>query len=305
MIEIKRLTSCPLLDVIEAWNSGFNGYFTDMTMSVDRFLQRMVQEGLSAEDSVIAYVNGVPAGIVLNGFRTIDGKTISYNGGTGVAPEYRRTGIGKQMMESVLEIYKKKDVDVATLEAISENTGAIKLYESLGYKIIDHVEFMQQDGQLHANFEDFELDQEYQFEHTSTENLIRLPFYTQEGPWQTQWQSVVNGEAMIVTYEGRQVGYTLYKRNLKPDGRLASIVLHQLVVRSDFHDPMTLVDTMLYKVLKPQEVCKRLIINLSREAKPQYEAVKNRGFSTMVQQVYMKKVIKESTKVDAKSIKKV
>ncbi len=305
MIEIKRLISCPLEDVIEAWNSGFKGYFTDMTMSVDRFLQRMVQEGLSAEDSVIAYVNGVPAGIVLNGFRTIDGKTIGYNGGTGVAPEYRRTGIGKQMMESVMEIYKKRDVDIATLEAISENTGAIKLYESLGYEVNDHVEFIQQDGRLQANFEDFALDHQYQFEWNSPENVSHLPFYHQGGPWQTQWQSVVHGEAMIVSYEGRQVGYTLSKRNLKSDGCLASIVLYQLGVHPDFHDLVTLVDTMLYKSLEPQEACKRLVINLSREAKPQYEAVKNRGFSTMVQQVCMRKVIKESTKVNAESIKKI
>ncbi|MGP4081025.1 GNAT family N-acetyltransferase [Pseudalkalibacillus sp. R45] len=299
------MSSCPLSDVIEAWNSGFKGYFTDMTMSVDRFLQRMVHEGLSAEDSIVAYVDGVPAGIVLNGFRTVDGKTISYNGGTGVAPEFRRTGIGKKMMESVIEIYRQKEVDTATLEAIHENSAAIKLYESLGYEITDRVDFLQQDGPLQPHFEDFELSNEYDFEHTTPEKVSKLSFYQKESPWQTQWQSVANGEAMTVSHEGSQVGYALYRRSLQPDGNAAVIVLHQLGIDADFHDPHNLVDSLLYKVLEPKQSCKRLIINLSREAKFQYETVMNRGYSTMISQVCMEKVIKEPIESNAKSIEKV
>ncbi|WP_261129318.1 GNAT family N-acetyltransferase [Bacillus sp. Marseille-Q3570] len=305
MIEIKRVSSCPLTDVVEAWNSGFKGYFTEMTMTVDRFIQRMVHEGLSAEDSIVAYVDGVPAGIVLNGFRIVDGKTISYNGGTGVAPEFRRTGIGKKMMESTIEIYKRKAVDTATLEAINENSAAIKLYESLGYEITDRVDFLQQDGPLQPHFEDFEISPEYDFEHTTPEQVSKLSFYQKESPWQTQWQSAANGEAVVASQEGKQVGYALYRRSFKPDGNAAVIVLHQLGVDADFNNPYNLIDALLHKVLEPKQSCKRLIINLSREAKPQYETVMNRGFSTMISQVCMEKVIKEPIESNAKSIEKV
>ncbi len=50
-------------------------------------------EGLSAELSIIAFQDEQPVGIALSGLRTIDGKKVAWNGGTGVAVPLRSQGV--------------------------------------------------------------------------------------------------------------------------------------------------------------------------------------------------------------------
>ncbi len=53
-----------------------------------------------------------------------------------VMPEYRDKGIGRQMLERIIEICKKKDATAITLEVRPSNHKAIHLYESLGFKSV-------------------------------------------------------------------------------------------------------------------------------------------------------------------------
>ncbi|WLD91942.1 GNAT family N-acetyltransferase [Alkalihalobacillus sp. AL-G] len=305
MIEIKRLSECSLLDVLDSWNNGFKGYFSPMTMTVDQFLKRMVQEGLSAEDSIIAYVDGVPAGIILNGFRTVDEEVVSYNGGTGVAPEFRRTGVGRKMMEKVVDIYRKKDVSIATLEAIVENEAAINLYKSLGYLTDQNVAYLQQEGIMSSDPFQYSESNGFTSETTLPEMISHLPFYKTNSPWQTQWQSTMNGTAMIARKDDKEIGYAIYRNVYHPDGSLATIVLHQIGTVPEFDDQNGLVGYLLSAVLKPEVNCKRLVINSPLNEQPLMNQLGEAGFSTMVEQVWMKKAIKEPSKTNAKSIEKV
>lgn len=50
-----------------------------------------------------------------------------------VAPEFRRHGIGKQLMHRLLEHAQEAGMSCSTLEVRAKNTPAIKLYEQLGY----------------------------------------------------------------------------------------------------------------------------------------------------------------------------
>nr|WP_309100115.1 hypothetical protein [Fredinandcohnia onubensis] len=62
MITIKRLSQCTLEDAVVAWNKGFEGYYFDMTTTVDFFTRRLILEGLSPTLSVIAYDEERPVG---------------------------------------------------------------------------------------------------------------------------------------------------------------------------------------------------------------------------------------------------
>lgn len=135
MIEIRRLSECTIEQGVEAWNKGFEGYHFDMTTTPEAFEKRMKQEGLSAELSVVAFDCEEPVGLVLNGIRESSSRKIGWNGGTGVAISWRKRGVGMQLMEKTLEILKEQNVEVATLEAISENKKAIELYKSLAMKL--------------------------------------------------------------------------------------------------------------------------------------------------------------------------
>ncbi|WP_349407685.1 GNAT family N-acetyltransferase [Pseudalkalibacillus sp. SCS-8] len=304
MITIERLSNCTLTDVLEAWNSGFKGYFTDMTMTMDYFLQRMVQEGFSAEDSIVAFVSGVPAGIVLNGFRSKQGKLIGYNGGTGVAPEFRRTGVGKRMMEAVLDIYRDKGVDTATLEAIHSNDAAIALYRSLGYQVTDRVEFLQQNGVMEG-LQSVPDTGSWSFVRKDRETIQQLPFYDDGAPWQTQWQSVHNGEVLIALSDGgKAVGYALYRRVFK-ENTVSTIILHQYGISPLTENPDELRSALLAKVFAPELSCKRIVINLSKQKLADYEAVRRLGFETMIEQVCMEKNMRESMKVNATCVEEI
>ncbi len=35
-LEIRRLSACSFDDAVKIWNEGFQGYFVDMTLSLDR-----------------------------------------------------------------------------------------------------------------------------------------------------------------------------------------------------------------------------------------------------------------------------
>ena len=51
----------------------------------------------------------------------------------GVAPEYRRRGIARQMLEKVEDGFRRRDVRIIRLEVRSINNGAQQLYRELGY----------------------------------------------------------------------------------------------------------------------------------------------------------------------------
>lgn len=85
---------------------------------------------------------------------TIDGKHIGNCSVMSIAPfkryahrceiaialyqEYCGCGIGKIMMETVLDVAKRLGYEQAELEVISTNTSAIKLYKKLGFEICGH-----------------------------------------------------------------------------------------------------------------------------------------------------------------------
>lgn len=149
-ITIKRLYECSLEQVLQAWNEGFEGYFTDATMNVEMFTRRMVLDGLSPRLSLVAFVDGEPAGVVLNGVRMARGKKISTNSGTGVATRFRGTGVSRALLDAMLDVYREEGVEIATLEAITQNERAIALYEKYGYAITGHVTFLQHGEALWA-----------------------------------------------------------------------------------------------------------------------------------------------------------
>ena len=141
-MEIKKLSDCTLKEMTKAWNRGFTGYIVPMEMNETAFLHRFVSQGLSPEHSIVAFINNDPIGIIVNGFRLINDKKIAWNGGTGLAPEYRGKGVIKKMMNEMLAIYEHQNVDIATLEAINENNVAIHLYKNYGYEIVDDLVFL-------------------------------------------------------------------------------------------------------------------------------------------------------------------
>ncbi|WKT78510.1 GNAT family N-acetyltransferase [Lysinibacillus fusiformis] len=225
-MNIKTVSQCTLEEVLRAWNKGFEGYFVPIHMTAEMFLQRLVGEGLSAEHSIVAFDHNEPIGIVVNGFRHMDGKKIAWNGGTGISPNYRGKGVSRLLMEETLAIYERENVEIATLEAIKENSVAIALYEKYGYVITDQLQFLS--GEYEAKVEHTTA---IRVEIIRPEQLPHVPFYQEDVPWQCSWHSVKQGEARVFYNEANDVlGYMLYKTAWDKQGELERVILYQLEV---------------------------------------------------------------------------
>ncbi|MEH7224960.1 GNAT family N-acetyltransferase [Bacillus sp. JJ1566] len=288
MITIKRLSECTLEDAVVAWNKGFEGYYFDMTTTVDLFTRRLILEGLSPTLSVIAYDGDRPVGLILNGIRLINGKKVSWNGGTGVDPEYRGKGVGKELIEAVLAIYENEGVEVATLEAVKDNVKAISLYEKAGYKIVDEIVHLQHTDQLSK---DAFLSGKNQF--TLIKGIpidaSQVPFYKAMVPWQTQWNNARDGESILALDENEAiVGYAIFKRLFNEEGTLQSIILFQCEAEPSHHQKEDIVRDLLRMIYSQTNLnVARTAANISMSNKILRDLLEKEGFKVKAEQVFM------------------
>ncbi|MDQ1146325.1 ribosomal protein S18 acetylase RimI-like enzyme [Bacillus sp. SORGH_AS 510] len=282
-IQIKRLTECTIQEIITAWNRGFEGYFVKLEMTPELFFNRLVNEGLSLPHSVVAYDGEEPVAIVMNGFREINGKKTAWNGGTGIANDYRGKGISTLLMEEILKIYNEEGCEVATLEAIKENERAIRLYKRFGYEITDSLVYLSGtlESQNHSSIK---------AKNIRPEQLANYSFYKQAVPWQCQWQSVKSGEAQIY-YDNEQnpLGYALYKRVWNPEGQLEKVFLFQveLIGGLSYENMQAIFSSMTEHQDHPVTY---MTVNAS-QANPVIQYLSNHGFKNTTEQVQMVKTL--------------
>jgi GNAT superfamily N-acetyltransferase len=289
MLMIKRLSECTLEEATKAWNRGFEGYYFDATSTVERFTHRLGMEGISPALSVVGFIDGEPVGLVLSGVRTIDGKMVAWNGGTGVAAEFRRQGVGRKLMEAVLTLYREEGIDLATLEAFRQNEKAIALYQQLGYQIVDSLLFLQTGESLPENPFATSGQLPYRHKRGIPQDVRSLPFYHSMAPWQTQWAGIRDGEALLVQDEkGKMAGYALFKRTFDDAGKLTSIVLLQCAADPSREDREAIVRYALSEVFAPFELaCRRTTFNFPATNELVVNILRQAGFQPSTEQVYM------------------
>jgi GNAT superfamily N-acetyltransferase len=290
MIEIKRLTDCTINEAVKAWNVGFEGYYFDATTTAESFVSRIVSEGLSPQLSIVAFKNNEPIGIVKNGVRTFNDIKIGWNGGTGVASKYRSLGVGQMLMEETISIYKEEGVQVATLEAISDNQKAIALYEKIGYEVIDQLEYLELKGVTPQAL----VSGSYQVERAIPQQINSIPFYKGMNPWQTHWQNARDGEAIIIKdTDGGNIGYAFYRRAFNADGVHVGTTLFQCEANPERKDTKMIIRFTLSQVFGSfSDDIRRLIPNLPLKASHEtYSVLKELGFQPIAKQVLMSKKI--------------
>jgi len=224
-IELSRLDRYTFREATELWNKGFEGYFNPMYRTLGRHLDYLAATGISPELSIVAVVDGQPAGFVLTALRTIEGRKTAWNGGTGIAPEYRGMGVGKVMMNEAVRIYREQQVSAAYLEAIFENDRAVALYRSCGFQAVDRLFCyrMQPSERLR-----FGTDNPYGYRTARVlpREVSELSYYRAHTAWCSQWPNV--SEAMLVLDRQDEIaGYSLLKSIYADDGKLVEVKLLQ------------------------------------------------------------------------------
>ncbi|CAM2917051.1 GNAT family N-acetyltransferase [Paenibacillus sediminis] len=237
MIHFKRASEIPLNVLVDTWNKGFEGYYVNLNMTLSSMVSKCATEDIVLDASIIMYDDDVPIGFTLNGIREMNKQMIAWNGGTGIAPEYRGRGLGKPLLEESIKVYKELGVTFATLEAFLQNTPAIKLYKSCGYKTVDHLMYLvRKDESVSVPFSSEASLDLYDYKIGAPIDVHSLPFYNGSTPWQTQWQTLKSAQSLILLADGVEVGYALFKRAYNKDGELTAITLFQCEVAPDRND---------------------------------------------------------------------
>ncbi|MFD1038242.1 GNAT family N-acetyltransferase [Virgibacillus byunsanensis] len=291
MISIKRLSECSLDDALAAWNLGFEDYFVDISFTLDVFLGRMAMEDLSPNLSIVAFDGEKPIGIVKSGIREINGNKFAWNGGTAVAKDYRKRGVAKRLMHYLLAMYTEENVTSASLEAIKENKMAIALYKGFGYVEKDELANFSLKGSKPVRLS-YALHEDVSIIETLPQKVGEISFYKSSYSWQTQWQSVQNGEAIIaIDSSQREIGYAYFKRIFNKKFQHTTTVLYQCEADPSHSNREEVTKFLLTKVFGDfSDDINRIVVNLPRKAgATTYKLIQEIGFEITVKQVFMKK----------------
>lgn len=289
-IQFGRLSDCTFDQAVTVWNEGFEQYFSDMTMNYARYLQHLAGCGISPEDSVVAFDQGKPVGMVLLAFQTWNGRKVAWNGGTGVRLSHRGKGLGKQMMREAERRLKEKQVDTCYLEVVSKNIPAIRIYEHTGFRIVENLIGLQHKG----NFEKMPFAEKetrsFHLTRALPMDVGKLDLYPSQVAWNSHWQQVPQGEAHIAwDSSGKAVGYTLTKRVYDLQGGLESIMLHQYEVDPEYPHKDQVILALIAESFAPLNVsCIRRVHNGPVREQGFLKAFRNAGFEPVFEQYLMK-----------------
>lgn len=104
-----------------------------MRMSEQQFEQRLARDGVQMEISAGAFDDQRMIGFYMNAAGNWQGTQTAYDAGTGVVPDYRRRGVGKELFEFMLPKLKARSVSQYLLEVLCSNERAVALYRKLGF----------------------------------------------------------------------------------------------------------------------------------------------------------------------------
>lgn len=129
----RLLTAADFSSLHACFLKAFSDYEVDMRMSEEQFAQRLTRDGVQLEISAGAFDNDRMVGFYINGLGDWQGKPTAYDAGTGIVPEYRRRGIGKDLFAFVVAKLKERSVSQYLLEVLTSNERAVSLYRKLGF----------------------------------------------------------------------------------------------------------------------------------------------------------------------------
>lgn len=287
MITFKTMEHLTFKEAHELFTKGFEGYFIPMKMSLDAFVARIGNEGLSLELSIVMFDEDAPIGFVLQGIREVNGQKIAWNGGTGIVPTYRGKKHGTVLMEKALELLKQQNVSVATLEALSINQPAIKLYEKVGYEVIDTLHFLEAEGILPF---DEAIANEFTIKRIPALQAAQASIFPAIVPWQVDPSVTpkVGGEVVIAMKDDEVYAACLIRAKQQYGLEAEGVTLFQTVIHKENEEGERALHAALQEGLCFKHSLKRTTYNLVDYKQKTLSFLQNKGFkNTDISQVFM------------------
>lgn len=111
------------------------------------FSEEQWKERIENRDNCIIVAKEADTSIGMIGYHLKDEGKNAHLWGMFVSKKYRGKGIGKQLMQQIVEKAKRvKSVEVVSLDVNPEQTSAVKLYESMGFVKSGTRKYLMGDG---------------------------------------------------------------------------------------------------------------------------------------------------------------
>src|SRR5579885_3315016 len=130
-IQILRASDCSFDELATAFNRGFEGYAIPPAMTAQAMEERVTEQDILLDSSLVLSGEDGPAGVGLMGVRG----PRAWCGELAVAPAYRGGGWGRLLIERLIQVARARSLKEMWLEVLTENTPAFQLYQSLGFRI--------------------------------------------------------------------------------------------------------------------------------------------------------------------------
>ncbi|MFL6374871.1 MAG: GNAT family N-acetyltransferase [Pyrinomonadaceae bacterium] len=135
-------------ELYATFTEAFSDYVFPFALTESQFKNHLVLNGVDLRRTAGCFVDGRLVGFSLNGFGDWGGVSTVYDAGSGVIPSHRRRHICESMFEMMLAAFRQQGIGQCLLEVINSNTGAIRLYEKLGFTVKRELSLLQCDGEL-------------------------------------------------------------------------------------------------------------------------------------------------------------
>ncbi|MCF7688191.1 MAG: GNAT family N-acetyltransferase [Cephaloticoccus sp.] len=128
-LEFSTVKAFGLPEAAELLTHAFADYLVTIKFNAEMLQQMVPADSLDLDRSLVVHREGEPAGIILLARRN-DRCRVA---GMAVVPAARRLGVGRAMMERVINDARRRGDRAMVLEVIEQNGAAVRLYEKLGF----------------------------------------------------------------------------------------------------------------------------------------------------------------------------
>jgi ribosomal protein S18 acetylase RimI-like enzyme len=212
-------------EIVETFNTAFSDYFFPMKFTKEQFERKLFVEGGRLDLSVGAFKNDKLIAFILH---FADKKSMVYNGGTGVVPDFRGNNLTSKMYEFIKPKLIANKFDTIILEVLTQNLSAIKTYQNQGFKITRELNCFK--GKLKSALTLNIVHEIVELKEINW-NLAQT-FWDYTPTWQNSIQTVNNLKEQNVTFciksDDKILGYLIYNPNAKR--------IHQLAVHKDYRN---------------------------------------------------------------------
>jgi ribosomal protein S18 acetylase RimI-like enzyme len=229
MLKIKTLEETTFEEITAAFNAAFSDYFFTIKFSRKQLEEKLSTEGGRFDLSVGVFEDGKLVAFILHFIDVKNGEKYIYNGGTGVIPAYRGNKLTSKMYDFITPILNSINIDKMSLEVLTQNIPAIRIYQQQGFKIQREVCcFSGQLNQRNAN----KLVEKFNIVTLKTVNWNLLQtFWDYEPTWQNSIMTI-NKLQEQVSFIGIQkdndiLGYLIYNPKLKRVHQMAIAKTHR------------------------------------------------------------------------------